>query len=240
MVESAMVMHELERGDSAARQKIAVVEASLLGLLDRILPEVEAGRVSSLVVDDTSGRAIGLFLHRALDRLGHPLPISFVCPPGPGPDGKRAVAHVAPAQVAVLGEYPLIVTEVIHSGEAVGSIVRAVNATGRIPAIASLSGFLVPRDPNEPWSTLVPSPAGRTPPGTYSTVFMPAQLSFDAQDLLCSDKVTAGVLREDVGSPRVLSAARMCPTPEVRRAVRAFREELYALAAHAANINSPG
>ncbi|MFM1849046.1 MAG: hypothetical protein RL417_2520 [Pseudomonadota bacterium] len=213
-----------------AAQKIGVVEASLVGLLDKILPEVEHGRVSSLVVDDTGGRAIGLFLHRSLELLGHKLPLVFVCPPGPGEGGKREISQLTPRQIDSLGEHPMIVTEVIYSGEAVGSIVRALNSAGKVPAIASLSGFLV-RDYSMRWPiTLVTSRRGTRPEGQFSKVFMPAELSFEAQELLCADKITSGVMRQNVSLSRVVPTAAAHPTDEVRREVRAFRAALYRLA----------
>jgi hypothetical protein len=238
LIRWGMNMQEPSRQSGAAAQRLEVIERSLLGLLDKILPEVECGRVSSLVVDDTSGRAIGLFLHRALDRLGHSLPILFVCPPGPDASGKRTEATLNPHGVSALGEHPLIVTEVIHSGEATGSIVRAINRVGKTPTIASLSGFLVPDD-SEPWSIdWVLRRSGRPPPGAYSAILMPDELSYKAQELLCSDKVTAGVLREDAGSTRVLPIGVAYPAEDIRREVREFREELYRLAAQAANQRS--
>ena len=211
-------------------QKIGVVESSLVGLLDKLLPEVEHGRVSSLVVDDTSGRSVGIFLHRALELLGHKLPLIFVCPPGPHAGGQRDIAELSPRQIDQLGDSPVVVTEVIHSGEATGSIVRALNRADRIPMIASLSGFLI-RDDSEPWSMLLlTSREGRHPPGLFSKVIMPEALSFEAQDLLSSDKLTSGVLREDAASTRVLPTAALYPRADVRREVRAFRSELYNLA----------
>jgi len=223
-----------------AAKVIAVVEPSLVGLLDKVAPEVEAGRVSSLVVDDTSGRPIGLFLHRSLELLGHKLPIIFVCPPGPGEEGKREVASLTPHQVALLGDAPLVVTEVIYSGEATGSIVRALNQVGRVPAIASLSGFLVRDESERGEMMLVTSRSGRDPSGEFSEIVMPEKLSYAAQDILCADKVLSGVIREDAASTKVYPTATVHPTDLVRREVRAFRKELYRVAAEATRDRTAG
>lgn len=82
---------------------------------------------------------------------------------------------------------------------------------------------------------LITSRYGRSPAGCYAEVLMPANLSFDAQDLLSADKITAGVMRADAGSTNVFSTHRLHPTEEVRREVRAFRQELYRVATQAAN-----
>jgi len=233
----------IERGVSTPRSTaaLATLEQSFTELLDVVLAERQTGRVSSLVVDDTSGRSIGLFLHRGLALLGEKTPITFVCPPGPGEHGRRAIATLSRSQVELLGDTPLIITEVIASGEAVGSIVRALNGVGRVPDIATLSGFLT--CPETFGAEPIMARHGRLPPGDVGKVLMPHVLSYAAQDLLTSDKIYAGVIREDINSTVVRPVTQVSASTEVAAEFKAFRGEIYRLAqslAHKLLAHKPG
>jgi hypothetical protein len=168
--------------------------------------------------------------------LGEKTPIIFVCPPRPGARGEREAAILTPRQTELLGGTPLIVTEIIYSGEAVGSIVRALNRVGRVPDIASMSGFLTASEPYGP--VLETSPVGRRPRGEFGKIVMSSSLSYAAQDLLTTDKVYAGVIREDISSTRVRPVRSMTDNPEVALEVNAFRGEIYRLAARLAALRA--